>query len=217
MHKACSTDVSVGHSHPCHAEPPCRQATGPWGWVPGGDNPGKGGRMDGAGTQVGTDKWHLRRFQSCYGSQQAVKIQKGGLVGSGGIAWHCRGIPCHACPHWMLLFKARVTPRKEKKYIPSPGVFKMPGTGRMATMCQASKAAGGGRLTWKPLMHSSTALPGEDLARKASGGQQQRWHPATAALRPQHCSPAMSPPPGTQLFLRHSTAPRDFAPVLFTF
>lgn len=62
MHKTCSTNAGAGRTRPWHAEPPPRQATGPWGWVPGwGDDPGEGGRMDGAGTQVGADKMALEK------------------------------------------------------------------------------------------------------------------------------------------------------------
>lgn len=73
-------------------------------------------------------------------------------MGSGGTARHRRGIPHHARPHPTLLFKARVAPREEKKINPiSGGGFKMPGTGRMATTCQAGKAAAGGELNTETL------------------------------------------------------------------
>ena len=53
----------MGYTHPWHAEPPPQQATGPRGWVPGRGDPSEGGKMDGAGTQVGgADKMALEKF-----------------------------------------------------------------------------------------------------------------------------------------------------------
>lgn len=122
---------SLQHGHQCGAYPSLSHtATTPTGDRSLGLGTGVGGttpvRETGWMEQAlrwGLIKWHLRRFQRCYGSQQAVKIQKGGASWNRGHStappWH----PLLRMPSLDATLKGKSCSKRGEKIHPISGGF----------------------------------------------------------------------------------------------